>query len=81
MAELNVNVEEDANGSAQLRLTNPSADERTRAVFAKYGWAGNGYDWGGVGQALALMKMPGGATNSSLTQRATTFSSWGRVVP
>jgi hypothetical protein len=59
MATLRVNVEEDLDGSARLTILDPSAaDERTQAIFAEYGRYGNGYDWGEVGQALTILKMP-----------------------
>jgi hypothetical protein len=56
MAELRPHVREDEDGAAWLTLS--GTDKRTRDVFLTQGWDGNGYDWGEVGQALALMKMP-----------------------
>jgi hypothetical protein len=55
MEELRPEVRADDDGTAWLTLV--GKDERTRAVFDEQGWDGNGYDWGEVGQALALMKM------------------------
>jgi hypothetical protein len=56
MAELRPNVREEDDGAAWLTLA--GTDKRTRDVFLSLGWDGNGYDWGQVAQALALMKMP-----------------------
>ncbi len=55
MAELRPVVRE---GKVGPWLTLMGGDERTRAVFHEHGWDGNGYDWGEVAQALALLKMP-----------------------
>ncbi len=49
-------VEEYEDGEAQLTLH--GAIGPTRAAFEELGWTGNGYDWGAIAQALALMKMP-----------------------
>jgi hypothetical protein len=60
MPELVVKVDGDLGGTARLTMRD-LADEKTRVVFGEHGWDGNGYDWGEVGQALALMKMSGRA--------------------
>jgi hypothetical protein len=56
VVELKPEVREDDVGGASLTLS--GENQLTQAVFEKHGWDGNGYDWGEVGQALALMKMP-----------------------